>query len=57
LEEDDREVVVMRHLEGLRIAEIAAVLGISHSAAQSRYRRAAERLHALLSGALPEELP
>lgn len=57
LDEDDHEVVVMRHLEGLRMAEIAALLGITHAAAQSRYRRAAERLHGLLSGALPEELP
>lgn len=56
LTESDREVVVWRHLEQLSIVEIAAVAGISESAAQSRYRRALERLHVLLSGnrQLPE---
>jgi len=45
----DREVVVLRHLEQLSFKEIAAVLEISQAAAQSRYRRAVERLHDLLS--------
>ena len=45
----DREVVVLRHLEQLSFQEIAGVLGISEAAAQSRYRRAVERLHDLLS--------
>ena len=50
---DDREVLVMRHLEQLKTNEIAAVLGISEAAVQSRYRRAAERLHRLLSESRP----
>jgi RNA polymerase sigma-70 factor (ECF subfamily) len=45
----DRETVILRHLEQLAFKEIAAVLGISEAATQSRYRRAVERLHDLLS--------
>jgi RNA polymerase sigma-70 factor (ECF subfamily) len=45
----DREVVVLRHLEQLAFPEIADVLGVTYAAAQSRYRRATERLHGLLS--------
>jgi len=45
----DREVVVLRHLEQLAFKEIAAVLGITEAATQSRYRRAVERLHDLLT--------
>ena len=45
----DREVMILRHLEQLSLKEIAAVLGITESAAQSRYRRAVERLHAILT--------
>jgi RNA polymerase sigma-70 factor (ECF subfamily) len=46
----DREVLVLRHLEQLSMQETAEVLGISLSAAQSRYRRALERLHERLGG-------
>ena len=46
----DREVVILRHLEQLGFVEIAGVLGISEAATRSRYRRAVERLHNLLSG-------
>jgi RNA polymerase sigma-70 factor (ECF subfamily) len=45
----DREVVILRHLEQLGFEEIAGVLGISEAATRSRYRRAVERLHNLLS--------
>jgi RNA polymerase sigma-70 factor (ECF subfamily) len=45
---NDREVVILRHLEQLSLKNIAAVLGITEPAAQSRYRRAVERLHAVL---------
>ena len=45
----DREVMILRHLEQLSLKEIAAVLGITEAAAQSRYRRAVERLHAVLT--------
>lgn len=49
LSAQDREVLVLRHLEQLPIVEVAAVLEISQAAVQSRYRRALERLHALLT--------
>ncbi len=45
-----REVVILRHLEQLTFEEIAGVLAVSEAAARSRYRRAVERLHSLLSG-------
>ena len=44
----DRETVILRHLEQLAFKEIAAVLGISDAATQSRYRRPVQRLHDLL---------
>ena len=53
----DREVLVMRHLEQLQLSEIAAVLSITEAAVQSRYRRAAERLHRLLTVEFTEEQP
>ncbi len=51
----DREVVVLRHLEQLQYKEIAVVLDISVAAIQSRYRRAVERLHDLLSDPSSED--
>ncbi len=45
-----REAVILRHLEQLTFEEIGGVLGISEAATRSRYRRAVERLHNLLSG-------
>jgi RNA polymerase sigma-70 factor (ECF subfamily) len=49
LPEREREAVVLRHLEQLSLGETAAVLDISTEAARSRYRRAIERLHDVLS--------
>src|SRR3954470_13982660 len=46
----DREVLVMRHLEEMSAAEIAATLGITERAAKSRHTRALERLRSLLGG-------
>src|SRR5205823_607283 len=48
LEPRDREVLVLRYLEGLSNDEAAAVLGIGESAAGMRHLRALERLRALL---------
>jgi RNA polymerase sigma-70 factor (ECF subfamily) len=39
-----REVLVLRHLEGLSIAEVAAALGIGVEAAKKRHVRALEQL-------------
>jgi len=48
LEEIDREVLVLRHLEELSNQEVAQVLGIDKYAASKRYLRALERLkHAM----------
>jgi len=44
----DREVLVMRHLEEMTAAEIAAALGITERAAKGRHTRALERLRGLL---------
>jgi RNA polymerase sigma-70 factor (ECF subfamily) len=49
LPDQDRQVIVMRYLEQLTIAEIAAVLGVTESAAKSRHFRALERLRTLLA--------
>lgn len=44
LDDADREVILMRHFEGLGNREIALVLGISDSAATMRHGRALTRL-------------
>ncbi len=53
----DREVLVMRHLEQMEIAEIAAVLGLTTGAVMTRHTRALARLRGLLDDEGPEELP
>ncbi len=49
LDDDDREVILMRHFEQLSNQEVAAVLGLSEPAASMRYLRALRRLRALLA--------
>ncbi len=44
MEEIDREVLVLRHLEELTNNEVAQILGINKYAASKRYLRALERL-------------
>ena len=44
----DKEVLVLRYLEGLTTAETASVLGLSVGAVKSRHMRAIVRLRALL---------
>src|SRR5215510_6665810 len=51
LEEDDREVILLRHREQLSNQDTAAALGLSEAAASMRYLRAVRRLRAEL---LPE---
>lgn len=48
LEEQDREIVLMRHFEQLTNQESAQALGLSQPAASMRYRRAMRRLRELL---------
>ena len=45
----DREVLALRHFEELSNSEVAAVLGLSKSAASNRYIRALRRLKEILS--------
>lgn len=48
LSELDREVIIMRHMEGLELQEIADSLEISREAAKKRYQRAIQRFRQLL---------
>jgi RNA polymerase sigma-70 factor, ECF subfamily len=48
LSENDREILVLRHLEQLSVEEIAAVLAISKSAVTTRHLRALQRLRDVL---------
>jgi RNA polymerase sigma-70 factor, ECF subfamily len=50
LEEQDREIVLMRHFEELSNQDVAQALGLSGAAASMRYLRAMRRLRALLQG-------
>jgi RNA polymerase sigma-70 factor (ECF subfamily) len=49
LSERDREVLVLRYLEQMATAEIAAVLGATIGSVKVRHLRALERLRALLA--------
>lgn len=49
LNPQDREILVMRHLEQLEVAEIAGILQISEKAVMMRRLRAFQRLRRLLS--------
>jgi RNA polymerase sigma-70 factor, ECF subfamily len=48
LDEDDREIILMRHFEQLSNQEVAAALGLSEAAAAMRHLRALRRLRALI---------
>jgi RNA polymerase sigma-70 factor (ECF subfamily) len=51
LPEADREVLVMRDLDGLSYHEVACILDIDSAAARKRHGRALVRLHHLLAAA------
>jgi RNA polymerase sigma-70 factor (ECF subfamily) len=55
LPEIDREVLVLRYLEGLRNSEIASALGISPGAVMARHTRALVRLRSMFVGDGSEE--
>jgi RNA polymerase sigma-70 factor (ECF subfamily) len=58
LDNPDREVLLLRHFEGLSNPEVAALLGLSPGAVSKRYGRAVLRLHQVLfSGGLTESGP
>ena len=48
LDEDDREIILMRHREQLSNQEVAHSLGLSEAAASMRYLRAVRRLRTAL---------
>lgn len=50
LDEDDRDILLMRHFEGLGNGEAASALGLSPPAAGMRHLRALRRLRAILEG-------
>jgi RNA polymerase sigma-70 factor (ECF subfamily) len=52
LEPEDREVILMRHFEGLTNREAAQALGLQPSGASMRYGRALVRLREILSSDL-----
>jgi RNA polymerase sigma-70 factor, ECF subfamily len=53
LAERDREVLVLRHLEGLSVAQTAEVMGVSEGAVKVRHLRALERIRGLLEEGAP----
>jgi RNA polymerase sigma-70 factor, ECF subfamily len=56
LAENDREVLVLRHLEQLTTSEIAAILGLTESAVKVRHLRALQRLRVQLGDRFKEDL-
>jgi RNA polymerase sigma-70 factor, ECF subfamily len=48
LDDDDREIILMRHVEQLSNQDVAAALGLSEAAASMRYLRAVRRLRGTL---------
>jgi RNA polymerase sigma-70 factor (ECF subfamily) len=55
LSDRDREMLVLRYLEGLSIRETAAVLGIREGAVKVRHLRALERLRCVLDNEIAED--
>jgi RNA polymerase sigma-70 factor (ECF subfamily) len=49
LDDDDREIILLRHFEQLSNGEAARALGLSDAAAGMRHLRALRRLRAMLS--------
>lgn len=57
LDPDDREVIVLRGIEQHPTAEVALLFGVKPNTISVRYRRALERLRALLPHGIADELP
>jgi RNA polymerase sigma-70 factor (ECF subfamily) len=54
MDEDDREMILMRHYEQLSNQEVAALLSLTEAAASMRYLRALRRLRKSLTGDEPK---
>jgi RNA polymerase sigma-70 factor (ECF subfamily) len=54
LDDDDRDIICMRHFEQLSNQDVAAMLELSEAAASMRYLRALRKLRAILSPAKDE---
>jgi RNA polymerase sigma-70 factor (ECF subfamily) len=54
LPDEQRQVVVLHLIAGMRFRQIAGALGISINTAQSRYRYGMEKLRSLLNGEVRE---
>ena len=54
LDEQDREILLLRYLEQMPAREVGALLGLSEEAAKKRALRALQRLRDLLKGEQPE---
>jgi len=52
LDEDDREIILMRHFEQLSNQEVAAVLGLTEPAASMRHLRALRKMRELLDSTI-----
>jgi RNA polymerase sigma-70 factor (ECF subfamily) len=57
LPEQDREILVMRHVEQLKVSEIAALLRLSEGAVKMRRLRAIQKLRELLEKGPAEDQP
>jgi RNA polymerase sigma-70 factor (ECF subfamily) len=57
LDEDDREILIMRHFEHLTNSEAARALDLSEPAAGMRYLRALRRLRAILARRPEDDQP
>ena len=49
LPRQDHEIIVLKHLENLTFIEVAVVMEMTEEAVRSRYRRAIERIHKIVS--------
>ncbi|MEA2708981.1 MAG: hypothetical protein QOF78_1582 [Phycisphaerales bacterium] len=49
LKREDRDALALRYFQGRSVADVAAVLGVSHEAAQKRLGRAVEKLRELFA--------
>jgi RNA polymerase sigma-70 factor (ECF subfamily) len=56
LTDTDREVLALRHLEGLSVKDVAAVLGTTEGAVRTRHVRALHRLRKLLGPEFEENM-